>query len=93
MTGLVFPPFFTTEMPGILLQRPDSNDPGLTASNDVNDSNQASEDGRSVIEIRSDEFPSYFTERRARLFSSNPTPYLLPVDTPEQEVSTFLVLF
>jgi len=45
-----------------------------------------------MIELRSEDFPSYFVERRGRLFSSNPTPYTLPVDAPEQEVVTLLVL-
>jgi hypothetical protein len=49
-------------------------------------------DSDEMIELESDDFPSYFIERRGRLFSSNPTPYILPVDTPEQEVASLLVL-
>lgn len=87
-------------MPGILrLQRLESeNDPEFTpeiTSNNGGDENQSSEgdpDARSIVELRSDEFPLYFIERRARLFSSNPSPYPLPVDTPEQEVAVLLVL-
>jgi len=72
-------------MPGILrLRRLES------GSDDESHSNEG--DSRSMIELGSDDFPSYFVERRGRLFSSNPTPYVLPVDAPEQEVATLLVL-
>jgi hypothetical protein len=79
-------------MPGILrLQRPEfERDEPLNNDNDENHSSEG--DSRSMIELGSDEFPSYFIERRARLFSANSTPYLLPVDTPEQEVADLLVL-
>ena len=44
-------------------------------------------DAASLEEVRSEEFPTYFEERAGRLFPSTPSPYPLPVDTPEQEVS------
>jgi hypothetical protein len=39
-----------------------------------------------IVELESDEFPSYFFERNGRLFHSSTSPYPLPVDTPEQQV-------
>ncbi|PPQ72036.1 hypothetical protein CVT26_006726 [Gymnopilus dilepis] len=42
-------------------------------------------DAASLEEVRSEEFPTYFEERAGRLFPSTPSPYPLPVDTPEQE--------
>lgn len=39
-------------------------------------------------ELTSEEFPTYFIEREERLFHSHPTsPYPMPVDTPDSEVS------
>ncbi|KAF8181107.1 S-adenosyl-L-methionine-dependent methyltransferase [Pholiota molesta] len=38
-----------------------------------------------IVELESDEFPSYFFERNGRLFHSSTSPYPLPVDTPEQQ--------
>ena len=72
-------------MPGIL--RSQRNEFMREADNNDDDDDQSTEgDSRSVTELGSDEFPSYFIERGARLFSSNQTPYLLPVDAREQEV-------
>lgn len=39
-----------------------------------------------MVELGSDEFPDYFSERNDRLFHSSTSPYPLPVDTPEQQV-------
>jgi len=47
----------------------------------------APESPSSVVSLSPDEFPAYFTERGGRLFHSTLSPYPLPVDTPEQEVS------
>ncbi|CAA7262004.1 unnamed protein product [Cyclocybe aegerita] len=38
-----------------------------------------------LVELQSDEFPYYFSERDGRLYHSSSSPYPLPVDTPEQE--------
>lgn len=48
----------------------------------------------SIEELEANEFPSYFSERNARLFHSSPTaPYPLPVDAGEQEVRLFLCFY
>ncbi|KAG6852853.1 hypothetical protein C0991_008574 [Blastosporella zonata] len=40
-----------------------------------------------IVELTSEEFPLYFSERDGRLFHSHASsPYPLPVDTPEQQV-------
>lgn len=43
-------------------------------------------DASSLVEVSSDDFPTYFEERDGRLFTLSSSPYPLPVDTPEQEV-------
>lgn len=41
-----------------------------------------------LAELTAEQFPLHFSERDGRLFhSSHSSPYPLPVDTPEQEVS------
>jgi hypothetical protein len=41
-----------------------------------------------LTEVARDDFPSYFEERDGRLFHSHGgSPYPLPVDTPEQNVT------
>src|SRR5258705_10165111 len=79
-------------MPGILRRRRLQSESDEMFNNGHDENHSSEGDSRSMIELRSDDFPSYFVERRGRLFSSNPTPYILPVDTPEQEVVTLLVL-
>ncbi|KAF8154294.1 S-adenosyl-L-methionine-dependent methyltransferase [Crassisporium funariophilum] len=44
----------------------------------------------SLEELGADDFPTYFSERGGRLFSSSSSPYPLPVDGPEQQRSTLL---
>ncbi|KDR78240.1 hypothetical protein GALMADRAFT_138359 [Galerina marginata CBS 339.88] len=47
-------------------------------------------DSPSVVELNSEDFPSYFREHDGRLFHSSSSPYPLPVDTPEQERFTLI---
>jgi hypothetical protein len=43
----------------------------------------------SIDELEAEDFPTYFHEVERRLYHSSPTcPYPLPVDAPEQEVSS-----
>ncbi|PFH50098.1 hypothetical protein AMATHDRAFT_80991 [Amanita thiersii Skay4041] len=78
-------------MPGLLL-RPNGN--SGSDDDEPYDSDQADEEPLSsddethneIVEIETEEFPTYFIERDGRLFHSQPNaPYPLPVDTPEQE--------
>lgn len=50
-----------------------------------------SDSSSDVTELEQDEFPTYFVERNGRLFHSHgSSPYPLPVDAAEQQVSPLL---
>ena len=54
----------------------------------------ASDGSSALTEIVTEECPDYFEERDGRLFHSHgSSPYPLPVDTPEQEVSFFQIFW
>ncbi len=60
-------------------------------SDDDDDANSDTSDG--VVELSADEIPGYFQERDGRLFHSHGrSPYPLPVDADEHEVSCAQVL-
>jgi hypothetical protein len=46
----------------------------------------------SLVELTSEDFPSYFSERDDHLFHSSSSPYPLPVDGPEQQVLSLIVI-
>ena len=46
----------------------------------------------SMVELTSEDFPSYFSERDNHLFHASSSPYPLPVDGPEQQVWWLLSL-
>lgn len=53
-----------------------------------NDDDTNSDTSDAVVEVSADEFPGYFQERDGRLFHSHGrSPYPLPVDAEEHEVS------
>lgn len=63
----------------------DADEPYFDQSDDDGTSSDVSDD---VVEVRSDEIPQYFEEREGRLFHSHgSSPYPLPVDADEQQVS------
>lgn len=46
-----------------------------------------------LVELASEDFPMYFSERDGRLFHSHgASPYPLPADTPEQQVNSIRYL-
>lgn len=54
----------------------------------LGDDGTSSDVSDDVVEVRSDEIPQYFEEREGRLFHSHgSSPYPLPVDADEQQVS------
>lgn len=62
-------------------------DEQATATDDDDHSDTSSE----ITEIDSAEFPQFFQERNGRLFHSHGgSPYPLPVDAPEQNVSNII---
>ena len=63
-----------------------SDNPDL--SEDDDDTSSDMSDG--VVEVPSNDFPDYFQERGGRLFHSHGgSPYPLPVDAEEQQVSSW----
>ena len=65
---------------------PDAHSDHYQSDDDDDDTNSDTSDA--VVEVSADEFPGYFQERGGRLFHSHGrSPYPLPVDAEEHEVS------
>jgi hypothetical protein len=75
--------------PGIL----DTRDYESDGDDDVRlmDGQDVPDTSAQLYELAANDFPRYFTERGGRLFHSHhSSPYPLPADTPEQQVTKFL---